>query len=122
MAAHACLNDLVTTACLWYGTEAERRDAIGKVLRKHLHLTFHAEKVPGTESITDGNLTVVVMPASIRGCKNEDGNPLNQAILYFANFLASAFDSGFYNFDTCFPCILLIDMGIFIYCSLVIRC
>jgi len=111
--ALACLTELVPTACRWYARATGRRDAILNVLRKHLHLTFHAEKVPGTEYITDGNLTVVVMPASVRECKNEEGNPLNQATLYYSNFLASALDSpeNFYNFNTRFPCILLVDMG-----------
>ena len=111
--AIACLNELAPTACMWYGREMQRRDAVLNVLRRHLGLVFHAEKVPGTEYITDGNLTAVVMPPSIRECKNEEGNPLNQATLYYLNFLTSALDrpENFYNFDTCFPCILLVDMG-----------
>jgi hypothetical protein len=112
-AATACLNELAPTACMWYEKETQRRDAVQNVLRKHLRLTFHPEKVPGTEYITGGNLTVVIMPPSVRGCKNEEGNPLNQATLYYSNFLKYAFDrpENFYNFDTRFPCILIVDMG-----------
>ncbi len=110
-AALACLNELAPTACIWYEKETARRDAVLKVLRKHLHLTFHSEKVPSY--VHGENLTVVVMPASIRGCKNEEDNPLNQAVLYYSNYLARAIDSpkNFYNFDTRFPCILLVDRG-----------
>ena len=98
---------------MWYEKETQRRDAVQNVLRKHLRLTFHPEKVPGTEYITDGNLTVVIMPPCVRECKNEEGNPLNQATLYYSNFLKYAFDrpENFYNFNTRFPCILVVDMG-----------
>jgi hypothetical protein len=111
--ALACLNELAPTACVWYGKESDRRDAILNILKKWLHLEFHAEKIKGTEYITDGNLTVIVMPAALRESKNEHGDPLNLAILYYSNFLANALCSpgNFYNFNTCFPCILLVDMG-----------
>ncbi len=112
-AAIACLNELAPTVCVWYRGEMQRRDAVINVLRKHLCLVFHVEKVLATEYITNGNLTVAIMPASVRECKNEDGNLLNQATLYYSNFLKYAFDcpENFYNFNTCFPCILLVDMG-----------
>jgi hypothetical protein len=111
--AMACLNDLVPTACKWYGSEVERRYTIQNVLSEHLKLTFHPEKVPETEYTTDGNLIVIVMPAVARECKNEDGHALNQIILYYSNYLKHALDrpQHFYNFDTRFPCILLADMG-----------
>jgi len=63
--------------------------------------------------MTDGNLPVIVMPAAIRGCKKEHGDVLNQVILYYANFLSKAHEDPrrFYNFNTRFPSILMIDMG-----------
>ncbi len=62
----ACLNELAPTACKWYGSKAERRDAILNVLSEHLKLTFHPEKVPEMEYTSDGNLIVIVMPSAAR--------------------------------------------------------
>jgi hypothetical protein len=112
--AMACLTELALTACKWYRNETERRDVILNVLSEHLNLAFHPEKVPQTEYTTDGNLIVIVMPPAARECKNEAGHALNQIILYYSNYLKLAHDrpQHFYNFDTRFPCILLVDMGV----------
>ena len=108
-----CLNELAPVACQWYGSELERRPKIADVLAVHVGLRFHEQKIPGMEYTTDGNLVIIVMPAAIRECQNEHGDPLNQAILYYANFLRNAFESPhrFHNCDSRFPCILLVDMG-----------
>ena len=78
---------------------------------KLLGVRFREEKVSTTEYTTDGNLEVTTMPAAIRECKNHSGNGLNQVIIYYARFLQEALDRRFYNFKTCFPCILIVDMG-----------
>ena len=55
------------------------------------------------------------MPAAIRACKNEHGDALSQAIVYYAHFLAQALENvlHYYNYDTRFPSILMVDMGMF---------
>lgn len=108
--AFACLNELTPVACEFYDIEPHRRSRIQSVLNTH---GLDALNVPETESRTDGNPEIKVMPAAIRGCKNEVGDGFNQVILYYAQFLRKAFDDPlhFYNFDTRFPCILMVDMG-----------
>jgi hypothetical protein len=56
------------------------------------------------------------MPAAIRGCKNEHRNALKGVILYYANFLSKAHEDPchFYNFNTCFPSILMVEMGTYL--------
>ncbi|KAF8339438.1 hypothetical protein F5887DRAFT_979972 [Amanita rubescens] len=108
-----CLSKLVPVACEWHGLELSRRTAIQSVIAQHTGLQFREQKVPGTEFTTDGNLAIIVMPAAIRECKKEHGNVLNQAILYYANFLSKTHEDHrrFYNFNTRFPSILMVDMG-----------
>ena len=111
--ALAFLNELAVQACKWYLDETSRRSAIQTVFAHSLGLQFREEKVSKTEFITDGNLVVIVMPAAIRECKNYTGNALSQVILYYSQFLKVAVTSRrhFYNFNTSFPCILMVDMG-----------
>ncbi|ESK86345.1 hypothetical protein Moror_5052 [Moniliophthora roreri MCA 2997] len=111
--AVAFLAELAPVACKWYGTETERRTEVQRVFEKYTGLLFHAEFVPGTSYITDGNLAVTVMPASIRECKNEYGAALNQAIVYYAKFLiqAHSHSHSYWNYNTRFPCILMVDSG-----------
>ncbi|KAF8346740.1 hypothetical protein F5887DRAFT_1158236 [Amanita rubescens] len=108
-----CLGELAPVACEWHGLELERRTEIQFILERHMGLRLHEQTVPGTEFMTDGNLLVIVMPAAIRACKKEHGDVLNQVILYYANFLSKAHRDPrrFYNFNTRFPSILMIDMG-----------
>ncbi|KAK2460464.1 hypothetical protein APHAL10511_007511 [Amanita phalloides] len=111
-----CLNELVPVACEWHGVELARRTAIQYIIAQHTGLRFHEQKVPGTEFTTDGNLTIIVMPAAIRECKNEHGDVVNQAILYYANFLSKAHEDlhHFFNFNTRFPSILMVGMGTYL--------
>ncbi|KXN93307.1 hypothetical protein AN958_00231, partial [Leucoagaricus sp. SymC.cos] len=107
-----CLKDLAPVACKWYDSEIQRREQIRSVFKEQLGLGLYEQKVTGTEYMTDGNL-FNVMPAAIRECKKEEGAALNQAILYYGKFLLNALEHRhrYYNFDTHFPCILLVDMG-----------
>jgi hypothetical protein len=111
--ALSLLNTLTPVACEWHDYKIQRRTIIRGMFQKYLALDFLEQKIPGTEYVTDGNLKVIVMPAAIRECKNEhSGEPLNQAILYYMNFLKHAFTAHqYHNVDSRFPCILLIDMG-----------
>ncbi|KAF8349607.1 hypothetical protein F5887DRAFT_1279875 [Amanita rubescens] len=112
--ALVCLSELVPVACKWHDHELTRRTEIQSILEQHMGLRFCEQKVPGTEFVTGGNLAFIVIPAALRECKNEHGDALNnQALLYYANFLSKALNHPrrFYNFNTCFPSILMIDMG-----------
>jgi hypothetical protein len=105
------LGELTAEACKWYQDETKRRSAIRSVFEEHLGVRFHQEQVPNTESTTDGNLTVIVMPPAIRECRD---HALNLAILNYSRFLYEALidHRHFFNFNTSFPCILMVDMGI----------
>ncbi len=113
--AIAFLNELTATAkvCEWYQGETQRGSAIRSVFQWRLGVQFHEEKVPNTECTTDGNLVCIVMPAAIIKCEDHTGRALDQAILYYHRFLdeALAHHRHFYNFNTSFPCILMVDMG-----------
>ncbi len=108
-----CLDELVPVACGWHSRGLARKTAIQSVLEQYMGLRFHEQNVPGTEFTTDGNLSFIVLPAAIRGCKNEHGDVLNQVILCYANFLSKALEDPcrFYNFNTRFPSILMVDVG-----------
>ena len=108
-----CLTELAPVACRQYDSEVTRRAAIRAVLETCMDLSLPEQKVPGKEYVTDGNLSVVVMPAAIRVCENEHGNTLNQAIAYYGQFLSQALGHSlrFYNYDTRFPSVLILDMG-----------
>jgi hypothetical protein len=97
----------------WHANGTGLKSNGREVLANHLGLQFQEQKIPGTEYTTDGNLAAIVIPAAIRECKNEHGDPLNQAILHYSNFVRKIFESPlkFHNCDSRFPCILLIDMG-----------
>ena len=110
--ALSLLNAINPVACEWQDFEIQRRSVVREMFQRYLGLNFLEQKIPGTEYATDGNLSAIVMPTAIRECKNEHGEPLNQAILYYANFLKYAFVAHqYHNVDSRFPCILLIDMG-----------
>ncbi|KAI0293993.1 hypothetical protein BC826DRAFT_1013672 [Russula brevipes] len=108
-----CLTELAPVACRQYDSEVTRRAKIRAVLERCMDLSLPEQTVPGTDYVTDGNLSVVVMPAAIRECKNEHGNALNQAIAYYGRFLKQAYRHSlrFNNYDTRFPSVLILDMG-----------
>ena len=110
--ALAFLNELAVQACKWYLDKTSRRSAIQTVFAHSLGLQFR-EKVSKTEFTTDGNLVVIVMPAAVRECKSYTGNALSQVIRYYCRFLEVALIGRrhFYNSNTSFPCILMVDMG-----------
>ena len=64
-----------------------------------------------------GSLVVTIVPAAIREYRNEAGDVLNQAILYYSQFLSQALADHrqFYNFNTSFPRILMVDMGMSLF-------
>ncbi len=111
--ALAFLEKLTFKACEWYQDETKQRSAIQSVFSEHLGLDFPERKIPGTGFTTDGALMGVVMPAAIRGCKNDtdQGRVLNQAILYYCGFLSVALADPhrFHNLKSSFPCILIVD-------------
>jgi hypothetical protein len=109
----AGLMELAHVGCKWHDSENQRRDETIKVLRKATGLFFHAEKISKTEFTTDGNLPVFIIPPAIRECKNEHGEALNKAISYYGRFLIDAIKDClcYYNYDTRFPSILIVDMG-----------
>lgn len=49
---------LTAETCKWYQDETKQRSAIQSVFEEHLGIRFH-QKVPNTESTTDGNLMVI---------------------------------------------------------------
>ncbi|KAG6883758.1 hypothetical protein C0993_003959, partial [Termitomyces sp. T159_Od127] len=108
--ALACLYELSIAGCRWYPEEKLRRDAIAPVLSKYLGLELHTGTVPNTEYITNGNLSVNIMPALIRECKNESGVGLNEAIAYYGNYLLNALKD-YSEYNTRFPCLLFVDVG-----------
>jgi hypothetical protein len=113
----ACLGALTPLACQWHDLETQRREEVRSILREYLNLRFDEQKVAGTEFTTDGNISVVVMPAAIRGCNNEHGGALNEAIGYYGRFLSNALEdrARYYNSKTRFPSILLVDIGMSLY-------
>ena len=108
-------NKLTFAACKLFEDEDQRRSTIWALFQEYLDIQFHEEKVINTEYTTDGNFVVNVMPAAIWGCKNETRHALNQAIIYYSRFLIEALKDyrQFYNCNTCFPCILIVDMGMY---------
>jgi hypothetical protein len=106
----AGLMELARVGCMWHELEDQRRDETIMVLRKATGLFFHAEKISKTEFTTDGNLPI---PPAIHECKNEHREALNEAISYYGRFLIDAIKDRlcYYNYDTCFPSILIVDMG-----------
>jgi len=100
------LNELTVAACEWFPDENQRRATIRSLFQERLNIRFHEEKVPNTEYTTVGNFMAIFVP-------DESGYALNQAILYYSRFLCELIDDHrrLYNFKTCFPCILMVDMG-----------
>lgn len=109
------LDELAVACCEWYSSEAKRRAAVQQIINKHTSLEFSPQvvHVDGSDCTSDGNLTVEVMPASIRECKDSHGSAVNQAILYYARYLYNAIKDpdGYCNYNTHFPCIILVDIG-----------
>jgi len=83
------LDELSVASCKWYPSETYRREAVQRIINQHTSLEFSPQVVvvDGREYTTDGNLTVDVMPACIRECKDSHGSA---AILYYARFLYNA--------------------------------
>jgi hypothetical protein len=108
--AQALLLSLTPAACQWYSSETLRRSAVQAVF-KEFGLYFAAETIHATEYKTDGNLFPEIMPAAIRECKNEKGCALYEAIAYYSQFLKINLKPDAQN--TRFPCILLLDVGMF---------
>jgi hypothetical protein len=108
------LDKLTEACCGWYNLEPNRQVAVQEVLEEYASLKFTPQVVTlgdGKQCTTDGNLTVKIMPAAIRECKDF---ALNQAILYFSRFLYNALQNiNSYN-DHVFPSILLVDIGAFV--------
>jgi len=111
------LNELTPKTCEWYEDETQRRSAIQSVFSEHLGILFSEKKIPYTEFMTDGCLMSNVIPAAIRECKNEKGPALNQAILCYSGFLRDVLLNPRRprNLNTCFPCILMVDIGMCLY-------
>ncbi|KAG6871545.1 hypothetical protein C0995_003426 [Termitomyces sp. Mi166 len=107
-----CLLELSVAGCEWYQVEALRREAITRIFSECLGLQFHAEKIGNTEYITDDHL-IVIIPAAVRECNNEEGFAMNQATLYYVNFLSRALKDRrlFCNRNTCFPSVLVVNSG-----------
>ncbi|KAI0686932.1 hypothetical protein BC835DRAFT_1420050 [Cytidiella melzeri] len=103
-------NELAVVACQWHPSESQRVDELWEVIERHTGLYIPGQTVPGSRCTTDGNLSVNIMPACIRDCKNEYGNALNQAIAYYGMYLSRVVDS-VANYETRFPCILMINYG-----------
>lgn len=119
--AFSFLEALAPVACEWYKTELERMTEVQVTFEQHTGLQLHTETVSGTKFLTDGNLSVIVMPVAVRECNNEDGHAVNQATLCYAKFLLSALNHphSYHKYNTRFPCILVVDRGmpLFIDCS-----
>ncbi|KAF5345600.1 hypothetical protein D9756_011047 [Leucocoprinus leucothites] len=109
-----CFDQLTYTSCSWLGSELRRREQIQSLLDEYLGLGLDRQKMMGTEFTTDGSLDTA-MPIFIRECK-EPGDALNIAILYYRRFLIKAFEHPhhYYNYNTRIPCIILVDMGMFL--------
>ena len=111
--ALTCLMELAPVACEWHDDGHKRWLEIQTVLEPGLGLRFHTEKIVDTELTTVGNLVVTIMPAAIRACKNDTRDSLDRVTLCYGHFLDKAMEHPllFHNFDTRFPCILMVDMG-----------
>jgi hypothetical protein len=109
----AFLSELAPVACSWYAKDKMRIAEVKNVLEKYTGFQLHAEALPGTNNATNGNTAVIIVPGVIRECKNEDGHAINQAIIRYANYLSQALDNpkSYANYNTRFPCILVIDRG-----------
>ncbi|KAG6887588.1 hypothetical protein C0992_011645 [Termitomyces sp. T32_za158] len=100
-----CLLFLTECTCKWYESEHARRYAVMQILWEHLDL-----QIADTAYNPDTNAALSIMPGLIRGCKNEAGSAMNQAILHYAHWVLEAMKRH-HQFNTCFPCILMVDMG-----------
>jgi hypothetical protein len=109
------LNELSCTCCHWYSSEPARQVAVQEVFERCSPLRFapHLIVTKERQCMTDGNLPIHIIPASILECKDTPGFALNQAILYFSKFLYNAVHHPNHYCDrkTRFPCILLVDIG-----------
>ncbi|KAI0289256.1 hypothetical protein BC826DRAFT_1107124 [Russula brevipes] len=89
--AMSFLKELAPIASNWYNLEVEQR----LEQRTYIH------------DILPGNM------GPIQECKNEQRHVLNKAIVYYARFLIRALYNPlrFNNYATCFPSILIVEMG-----------
>ncbi|KAG6847753.1 hypothetical protein H0H93_006195 [Arthromyces matolae] len=105
------LSQLALVGCEWYGTELDRKTNLQSVYERHTGLQLLGQQVPGTNFVTDGNLAPLVMPGAIEECKNVTGHALNQAIVYYAQYLCAMDHELSSRILTRFPSILIIDAG-----------
>jgi hypothetical protein len=90
--------------CEWHAADFSRLFGVQKVFRD---AGFTPQEVHDAGLMTDGNLGDVIVPPAIRGCKNEKGCALFEAIGHYSKFLIKQP----YRRGTCFPCILMLDVG-----------
>ena len=109
--ALAFLDKLSSVACIWHKSELFRRDAVKRLFEEYTDFNLDPKPVPETTYTTDGHLEVNIMPAAIRECKNEFGEGYNQVIVYYTKFLQNTFDPSYWNLNTRFPCVLMVDEG-----------
>ncbi|CAG8577015.1 12384_t:CDS:2 [Acaulospora colombiana] len=82
------LDALSEATCDWHRDETGRRTAIRDILNHRAGLYLSPETVSGTEYKTGGTqVPVIIMPAVIRECKDEQGSALYEAIGYYVQFL-----------------------------------
>jgi len=111
------LKELAPIVSNWYNMEVEQRleqrTYIHDILPGNMGRLISEHEVQGTEYVTDGNIFPFIMPAAIQECKNEQRHVLTKAIVYYAKFLIQALYNPlrFNNYDTCFPSILIVEMG-----------
>lgn len=105
----ALLGPLTLAACEWYTSENSRREKISQILKGKDCPTqlFMLRDIDNFQ--TDGHTYPVVIPASLRDCKNNEGCALFQAIAYYGRFVHKELVD--YRKFTRFPCILLTDIG-----------
>lgn len=113
-----CFNQLAHAACSWHPPEAlafQRRLGIEFLLDEYLGLGIDEPKMMSTRFTTERNLSTT-MPIIISERKKDAGDAFNQAVLHYGKFLIKAFDHPhrYYNYNTRFPCILLVDMDLFL--------
>jgi hypothetical protein len=114
--AQGLLQEFTTAACEWYDNETSRRSAIFEVLNNH-EIPMEPGTVLHTEFRTVGNWKVIIMPPTIRECKNDSGSSgsaLFEAVGYYAQFLNNALGE---VRRSRFPCILMIDLGMLTVCK-----
>ncbi|KAN0069950.1 hypothetical protein V8E54_012256 [Elaphomyces granulatus] len=112
--AFKLLDDLTLASCKWHDNENLRRDEIASVIGNTANVSLLPTFISGSSRSTDGNThPATVIPALIRGCKNNEGCALFEAIAYYSNFLRCHLNlsDGQTELFTRFPSILMADVG-----------